>query len=92
MIFEWDQDKAESNFKKHKIAFEEAESVFCDPLSLTIPDPEHSVDEFRFVDIGISKNNRLLIIAYTEREDRIRIITARKATKTERQKYEEKNR
>ena len=92
MIFEWDQDKAESNFKKHKIAFEEAEGVFYDPLSLTIPDPEHSVDEFRFVDIGISKNNRLLIIAYTEREDRIRIITARKATKTERQKYEEKNR
>ena len=65
MIFEWDQDKAKSNFKKHKIAFEEAEGVFYDLLSLTIPDPEHSADEFRFVDIGVSKNNRLLIVPYT---------------------------
>ena len=91
VIFEWNEDKAETNFKKHKVGFEEAESVFYDPLSVTIPDPDHSIDEYRFLDIGTSDNSRLLIVVYTERMDRIRIISARKATKTERKKYEEEN-
>lgn len=92
MIFEWDEEKAETNFKKHKVRFAEAEGVFYDPLSVTIPDPDHSIDENRFIDIGTSEDNRLLIVVYAERKDRIRIISARKATKTERKKYEEESR
>lgn len=88
VIFEWDQDKADANLKKHRVRFEEAESVFYDSLSMTIPDPDHSIDEHRFIDIGTSENNRLLVVVYTERKDRIRIISARRATKSERKKYE----
>lgn len=88
MIFEWDEDKAKTNLKKHRVSFEEAESVFYDPLSVTIPDPDHSIDEHRFIDIGTSEENKLLIVVYTERKDRIRIISARKASKAERKMYE----
>lgn len=88
-IFEWDENKEKSNLRKHKISFDEAESVFADSLSVTIPDPDHSIEESRFIDIGLSDKNRVLVIVYTEREERIRIISARKATRTERKIYEQ---
>jgi len=87
-IFEWDDDKEKSNFRKHGISFTEGESVFYDMLSLTIPDPDHSIDEQRFIDIGTSNKNRVLVVVYTERENRIRIISVRRATNQERQMYE----
>ena len=87
--FEWDPQKAESNIEKHDIAFEEACTVFRDPLSLTIDDPLHSsAEEVRMVQIGTSHKNRLLVVVYTERGDNIRIISARRATKRERTPYE----
>ena len=89
LAFEWDEKKAKQNLKKHGVAFEEASTVFADPLALTIPDPLHSEEEDRFVTMGESRRRRLLVVAYTEREDRIRIITARAATRRERNDYEE---
>jgi uncharacterized DUF497 family protein len=87
--FEWDEDKAARNLKKHKIAFGEAATVFGDPLSVTFPDPDHSIEEDRFVILGTSENGSLLLVSYTDREERIRIISARKATRRERRTYEE---
>jgi uncharacterized protein len=86
--FEWDEDKSKLNLKKHNVSFEEAISVFNDNLSLTIEDNEHSIYETRFIDIGISNKNRLLVVSYTERENKIRIISCRLATKKERKIYE----
>jgi uncharacterized protein len=86
--FEWNREKAEINLKKHGVSFAEATSVFDDPLSLTADDPNHSVEERRFVALGYSIAQRLLIVVYTERKDKIRIISARPATKTERRTYE----
>lgn len=88
--FEWDKNKAEENLKKHKISFDEATTVFNDPLELTIPDPEHSDFEERFISIGMSHQHKILIVVYTERGNKIRIISARTATKHEK-KYYEKN-
>jgi uncharacterized DUF497 family protein len=88
-IFEWDPDKAEANFAKHGVTFAEATTVFGDPLSITIRDPGHSWAEQRFVDVGVSHAGRLLVVSYTERGVRIRIISAREATRAERTKYEE---
>lgn len=87
-IFEWDENKEKSNFRKHGISFAEGETVFYDPYSLTIPDPDHSIEENRFIDIGTSNNNRILVIVYTECENRIRIISVRRATSAERKMYE----
>lgn len=87
--FEWDHRKAAANRRKHKVSFEEAATAFADPLSLTIPDPDHSEDEDRFVLLGISYRNRLLVVVHTERGDNIRIISARKATRGERLQYEQ---
>ncbi len=87
--FEWDEDKAVANLKKHKIGFEEAKTVFADPFAITIDDPKHSVDEHRFVDTGISANGKFLVVSYTERDQKIRLISCRKATRTERKIYEE---
>lgn len=87
--FEWDPVKAEGNAKEHGVTFDEATTVFRDTLSLTIADPDHSDSENRFVDIGLSHRQQLLVVSYTERDDRIRIISARPATKTERRNYEE---
>lgn len=92
MKFEWDKKKAQSNLKKHKVSFDEAVEVFDDPLSITILDPLHSEDEERFTDIGITKKKRLLVVSYTERGSKIRIITCREATAAERKKYEENQR
>ena len=86
--FEWDKEKAESNLQKHGVSFEEAATVFFDPLSLTIPDPLHSDEESRFVIIGLSNQQRQLVVVHSERDDRIRIISARLATASERKKYE----
>jgi len=87
--FEWDENKARSNLRKHRISFEEAETAFVDPLSLTLYDDEHSVDEDRYVLIGESDRKRLLVVAFTERRDRFRIISARVANRREREQYEE---
>lgn len=90
-IFEWDEDKEKSNFRKHRISFAEGESVFYDVHSLTIPDPDHSIEEHRFIDIAISTRNRVLVIVYTERDNQIRMISVRKATGAECKMYEQEN-
>ena len=77
--FEWDEAKARGNLKKHKVSFEEASSIFGDPLALTIPDPLHSEEEDRFITLGESQRRRLLVVVYTERGDKIRIIGARES-------------
>lgn len=87
--FEWDRIKDEVNARKHGITFEEASTAFGDPLSATIPDPEHSGQEVRFLLLGRSSTGRLLVVAHTERGERIRIISARPATRRERRDYEE---
>jgi len=89
MEFEWDDDKAASNVKKHKVSFAEAATVFGDPLSVTFLDPDHSIDQDRYITIGTSDSNRVLIVSHTDRVDRIRIISARRATRRERKSYEE---
>lgn len=89
MQFEWDADKAAQNLLAHGVSFEEASTVFFDPLSATAADPDHSVGEARFVTFGISSSGRLLAVAHTEREEVIRIISAREATRSEREIYEE---
>jgi uncharacterized DUF497 family protein len=86
--FEWDEEKAKTNFKKHRVSFDEAMTVFLDPLSITVSDPGHSVDEQRYIDIGSSDKGRVLVVVYTERRSNIRIISCRKATPTERKLYE----
>ncbi|HZL66802.1 MAG TPA: BrnT family toxin [Candidatus Limnocylindrales bacterium] len=87
--FEWDNRKADLNLTAHGVSFREATTVFADPLSITISDPDHSSAETRFIDIGLSHLGRLLVVLYTERGDRIRLITARCATRNERRQYEE---
>jgi hypothetical protein len=89
MQFEWNREKAQNNVKKHKVSFEEAITVFYDPLSATFNDDEHSINEDRFITIGYSSKNRLLVVAHTEKENTIRIISARFATKNERKRHEE---
>ena len=88
LIFEWDERKAKQNIRKHGVSFEEAATVFGDQFSITIYDPLHSEDEDRFVILGMSSKNPLLVVVHTERGDKIRIISARKATKKERKQYE----
>ena len=88
-LLEWDRCKAEANIRKHGVSFEEAQTVFTDPLAITLPDPDHSEDEERFIDIGMSDNQRVLVVGYTERGQRIRLITACKASARERTQYEE---
>ena len=88
-FFEWDDEKAELNLKKHDISFEEAKSVFYDSLSITIPDNSHSIEEHRFIIIGYSDEQRQIVVAHTERDDKIRIISARLATAGEKKKYEQ---
>ena len=87
--FEWDPRKAESNFKEHGVSFEEAITAFGDPLSMNMSDPDHSEDEQRFIVLGISLRFRTVVVSYTERPPRTRIISARLATRRERRQYEE---
>ena len=88
MEFEWDPEKAEENLRSDAVAFTEAQTVFGDPLAVTIPDPDHSDGELRFLSLGRSEADRSLVVPYTERGFRVRIISARDATPRERRDYE----
>ena len=88
MKFNWDPSKAQENLLDHGISFEEATTVFGDPLAGTIPDPDHSVGEARFLTIGWTANGRLIVVSHIEEGDTIRIISAREATAHERKQYE----
>jgi uncharacterized DUF497 family protein len=88
MQFEWDPEKAQANRKKHGVSFEEAVTVFYDPLSATFDDVDHSVGERRLITIGFSSRGRLLVVSHTERGEALRIISARRATAHERKKHE----
>jgi uncharacterized DUF497 family protein len=85
----WSEKKNRQNIRKHKVDFEEAKTIFDDPLQISTNDPDHSFDERRYITLGISIQNHLLIIAHTFGDDKIRIITARKPTRSERKNYEE---
>ena len=87
--FEWDSEKALRNLKKHGISFHEAATIFGDPLADTFHDPDHSTEETRFITIGVSGRNKVLIVSHTDRLGRVRIISARHATRHERRFYEE---
>ena len=89
MIFDWDANKAEKNLRDHRVSFSDAVSVFRDPLSVTAPDPDHSLDENRYIIIGRYESDRLLMVAHTDRRNRVRIISARTLTPSERRQYEE---
>lgn len=89
MIYEWDPDKAKQNRRKHRITFEEAATVFLDPQAVTYPDPYHSDKETREITIGHAATDKVVFLSHTQRGERIRIISARKATKKERKQYEE---
>jgi uncharacterized protein len=89
LYFEWDDEKAVKNLEKHGISFEEASTAFGDPRSLTIDDPDHSTDEQRYVLLGRALTGRLLVVVHVERdEERIRLITARRANRREQRVYE----
>ena len=89
LLFEWDEEKSRNNLRKHGVSFEEASTIFGDPLSVTIDDPQHSAREQRWVTLGHSAKYRLLAVVHTDRGSRIRIISARMATRYERETYEE---
>ncbi|MCL4870040.1 MAG: BrnT family toxin [Anaerolineae bacterium] len=89
MQFEWHPEKARRNLQKHQVGFDEAQTIFDDPQLIAFLDEEHSVNEERIITIGLSNQHRLLMVAYTERNGRIRIISARKATKHEEKFYDE---
>lgn len=86
--FEWDPEKAQLNLAKHGVSFDEAATVFGDPLAITIDDPDHSQEEQRLLTTGLSKGRRLIIVSHTDRNGRLRIISARIATSGERNQYE----
>ena len=86
--FEWDEDKAHLNLQKHQISFHEGATVFDDPGIATMHDPAHSADEDRYLSLGYSHQGRLLVVSYTERGERTRLISCRKATRRERLMYE----
>lgn len=89
LLFEWDEEKSRKNLRKHGVSFDEASTIFGDPLSVTIDDPRHSFRELRWVTLGHSARHRLLAVVHTDRGGRIRIISARVATRYERETYEE---
>lgn len=89
MEFEWDENKEKLNEKKHGVSFHEAASVFGDPLAITFDDPDHSINEHRLITFGESRFGRLLVVAHTERNGKMRIISARTMTKHEKKIYEE---
>ena len=87
--FDWDPAKAASNLKDHKVSFEEASTVFGDPLAMLMADPDHSEEEERYLLLGMSLRGRLLVVSFAERPPRTRLISAREATRHERRQYEE---
>jgi uncharacterized DUF497 family protein len=89
VIYEWDAEKAKGNLRKHRISFEDAATVFLDPLALTFPDPDHSSGEDREITIGRSSRQQVVFVSHCQRGDRVRIISARKTTKGEHKQYEE---
>jgi len=89
VIYEWDPEKAKRNLREHGVSFEEAATVFLDPLAMTYPDPDHSNEEDREITIGYSTNQRLLFVSHVQRRNRTRIISAREATRRERKQHEE---
>ena len=89
MGFEWDDEKAAANLAKHGVSFTEAQTVFDDPLYVDFYDPDHSDDEQRYIIIGESQQGRLLLVSYTERDETVRLISAREVTRSEREVYEE---
>ncbi|MEW6209919.1 MAG: BrnT family toxin [Acidobacteriota bacterium] len=89
MEFEWDEEKAAVNLSKHGVSFDEAKTVFDDPLYVDFYDPDHAYDEHRYIIFGESAQGRLLMVSYTERGDAVRLISAREATAAERREYEE---
>ena len=89
MKFTWDSTKAETNYQKHSVGFDEAATVFGDPLAGTFPDFDHSIGEPRFITVGVSCAGRLLVVAHTESPEEVRIISARPATTHERKAYEQ---
>ena len=89
MEFEWNKGKAEANLSKHGVSFDEAKTVFDDPLYIDFYDPDHSEDEDRYIIVGQSQQHRLLIVSYTKRQNIVRLISAREATRTEKDAYEE---
>ena len=89
MQFEWDPEKDKQNQTKHGVSFDEGATVFGDPFGITINDPDHSADEYRLLTTGHSNRQRLVIVAHTDRNERIRIISAREVTTAERRIYEE---
>ena len=91
MDFEWDDAKAEANELKHGVSFVEAMTVFADPLALTGYDPAHSIGEDRYITMGLSAADRLLVVSHTDRGDAVRIISVRESTRTERKDYEDGN-
>jgi len=91
MKFEWGPHKADVNFRKHGVSFVEAGTVFGDDFATTVPDPDHSFAEERFITIGWSSQRRLLMVSHTDRGNRVRIISARELTRAERKDYEEAN-
>ena len=91
LSFEWDEEKAKANLKKHRVGFDETTTVFTDPFSIIIYDPDHSADEQRYIDIGSSGKGRVRATVYTERGSTIRRVSCRKATPSERKLYEEGN-
>ncbi len=86
--FEWNRDKASSNLHKHRVSFEEAVTVFYDPLAATFEDPDHSQDEHRSITVGYSARNRLLVVCHADRRGAVRVISARLATRHERNRHE----
>ena len=89
MKFEWNLDKARSNLTKHGVSFDEATTVFGDLLAVTYLDPEHSGDEIRYLTFGHSSQSRLIVVAHTDRDDKIRVISARAMTRKEKKDYEQ---
>jgi uncharacterized DUF497 family protein len=89
VIVEWDDQKAAANQRKHGVSFMEATTALEDPLSITFWDPDHSNGEFRFLTFGRSSTGRILVVAHTDREEAVRLISARRATRSERRAYEE---
>jgi uncharacterized DUF497 family protein len=89
MDFDWDPRKAARNFADHKVSFEEAATIFGDPLAITFPDPDHSAAEERWLTFGLSLSGRLLVVAHSERDSKFRLISVRLATRHERKIYEE---
>lgn len=90
MIYEWDAEKARGNLRKHGISFEDAATVFLDPMALTFPDPVQSRSEDREITIGHSSRQHVVFVSHCQRANRVRIISARKATRGERKQYEER--